>query len=128
MHGRKKKGSDLRRYTYHRHIKIAVFSFVAILVIASASYLFLQNQASDAKKIFDSLESKGGKFQIIDGNVVDVKKALNLDYDALRQDNNVDSDIIVYFENAEGNLIGISGNFCFGSSTMSVEGVPCKSK
>lgn len=128
MHSGKKKGNNLKKYTHHRHIKIVVFSFMALLVIASASYFFLRNQNSDAKKIFDSLETKNGKFQIINGNVVDVKKALALDYDALRSENNVDSKIVVYFENAEGNLIGISGNFCFGSPTMSVEGVPCKNK
>ena len=65
---------------------------------------------------------------IIVGNVVSTLRLNNIaesDYDKLKDDLGVESEFVIYFEDAEGNLAEVMDTPCIGSGYATVNGHKC---
>ena len=83
---------------------------------------------SEVHYILDNAKAENSPLQIVSNQEVDVSKLQQLassEYSEIKEQAGVKNDFCIYFEDENGNVVPIEGNFGIGSSSINVSGIPC---
>lgn len=112
-------------------LKTKIYILSVLLILSTAVFYINQfnfQSTSDAKKILEVLSSEDTNF-VIENNALDSDKLDSINFDELKKELNIESEVAIYFEDSENNeIISVNGANCFGSSEIEINGVPCKSR
>ncbi len=133
---KKSRGSKKRRDTTNDSTILILFLVLLLFII----YFFgnsrvHETSVSQAQEILLSnliaQDEKEDGPAIVVGNTVDdarVKKLASRDYSEIKNSMGVAAEFVIYFEDAEGNVVEVANRPCLGSSYAQINGINCNQR
>lgn len=106
--------------------RVLILALILVIIVVIFSLERLSNETISKTTVLEKLENPNSEVGFLSADQIDKVKLdqiLNKDYSEIK--NEFAKDVIIYFEDENGNLVPYNGNNCIAHPDFEVEGFNC---